>query len=194
MIAFRRIEDDSGRWPASRLSAATRNMLAAAKASCIGRLTRIISGSSVVYCASVSKPGSARAPLIEPAPMGKARSVSNLDKSRRGTDRWPDAIDHQAAEQRIDLRWCELRLSLEPPGQNGEESAHDALHDELPRNSAIVLKRYGELMSTIVKGSRMPAAAGRRHRLGQEASEKPQGRKPRAGRAGAVPRVGSMGI
>jgi hypothetical protein len=79
--------------------------------------------------------------------MAKARSVSNLDNSRRGTDRRSDAIDHQAAEHRIDLRWCELRLSLEPPGQNGEESAHDELHDEFPRNSAIALKRYGELMS-----------------------------------------------
>jgi hypothetical protein len=79
--------------------------------------------------------------------MAKARSVSDLDNSRRGTDRRSDAIDHQAAEHRVDLRWCELRLSLEPPGQNGEESAHDELHDEFPRNSAIALKRYGELMS-----------------------------------------------
>ena len=34
--------------------------------------------------------------------------------------------------------------------------------------------------SGYVKGSRTPAADGRGHTLGRQASEKPQGRKPRA--------------
>ncbi len=39
------------------------------------------------------------------------------------------------------------------------------------------------LMSGIVKASWMPAADGRRYALGRQASEKPQGRKPREGLA-----------
>src|SRR5712691_502551 len=46
--------------------------------------------------------------------------------------------------------------------------------------------------SRSVKGSRMPAAEGRCHALGRQASEKPQGRKPRAGFARWCPRA--MGI
>ena len=49
-------------------------------------------------------------------------------------------------------------------------------------------------ISPCVKGSRMPAAQGRGGLLGRQASEKPQGRKPRAGKGTAVRRARSMGI
>jgi hypothetical protein len=41
--------------------------------------------------------------------------------------------------------------------------------------------------AALVKGSWMPAADERRNKLGRQASEKPQGRKPRAGEGAAVP-------
>ncbi len=39
-------------------------------------------------------------------------------------------------------------------------------------------------MSESVKGCRTPGAAGRRHPLGRQGSDKPQGRKPRGSRLG----------
>ncbi len=44
--------------------------------------------------------------------------------------------------------------------------------------SGVLLIGLG-LTAALVKGSRTPAADGRRHTLGRQASEKPQGRKPR---------------
>ena len=45
-----------------------------------------------------------------------------------------------------------------------------------------------------VKGYRMPAAHGPCGELRRQASNKPQGRKPRADVGTAVPRAGTMGI
>jgi len=49
-------------------------------------------------------------------------------------------------------------------------------------------------ISASVKGYQMPAGHGPRGELWRQASDKPQGRKPRAGRGTAVPRARAMGI
>jgi hypothetical protein len=46
----------------------------------------------------------------------------------------------------------------------------------------------------IVKGYQMPAQHGQCGAFGGQASDKPQGRKPRAAMGTAVPRAGAMGI
>src|ERR671918_377987 len=81
-----------------------------------------------------------------PGPRPKfCRRLTSLGHDRlssavvgRSVDLRPNSLDHQMTEDRVDLRGCQLRPSLEPPGQHGEERPDDELDADLQRDRLVV--------------------------------------------------------